>query len=151
MILFQLRCAKAHEFEGWFRDGRNYECQRKGGKIACPVCNSRKIEKAPMAPRIAKGAGVPVEKQAPVSAPAPAKPTETPQMMAVKMLRELRAKVEENCDYVGPAFAEEARRIHYGETEPRGIYGETSDQEAEALDEEGIEFAKIPWVPRHDG
>jgi hypothetical protein len=94
---------------------------------------------------------MPVEKPAPTPAAAPAKPAETPQTMAVKALRELRSKVEANCDYVGPAFAEEARRIHYGETEPRGIYGETSDEEAEALDEEGIEFAKIPWVPRHDG
>jgi hypothetical protein len=150
MILFQLRCARDHEFEGWFRDGRNYESQRKAGKIVCPVCNSRKVEKAPMAPRIAKGARMPVEKPAPTAAPT-AKPAETPQTMAVKALRELRSKVEANCDYVGPAFAEEARRIHYGETEPRGIYGETSDEEAEALDEEGIEFAKIPWVPRHDG
>ena len=148
MILFQLRCAKDHEFEAWFRDGRNYETQRKGGKIVCPACNSRKIEKSPMAPRIAQGARRPVEKQPPANLPA--KPTETPQTMAVKALRELRAKVEENCDYVGPAFAEEARRIHYGETEARGIYGETSDEEAEALDEEGVEFAKIPWIPRHD-
>lgn len=140
MILFELKCASDHRFEGWFRDGRNYEAQRKGGKLACPVCNSRKVEKAPMAPRIAKGASA-----------KPAKPAEVRQTKAVKALRELRAKVEADCDYVGPGFAEEARRIHYGETEPHGIYGETSDAEAEALDEEGIEFAKIPWLPRHDG
>jgi len=140
MILFELKCAQDHRFEGWFRDGRNYDSQRKGGKIVCPVCNSRKVEKAPMAPRIAKGAPAKT-----------AKPADAPQTMAVKALRELRAKVEADCDYVGPTFAEEARRIHYGETEPRGIYGETTDEEAEALDEEGIEFAKIPWLPRHDG
>ncbi len=145
MILFELKCAQDHRFEGWFRDGRNYEAQRKGGKLACPVCNSRKIEKAPMAPRIAKGA--PAKPAKPAEAPAAV----APQTMAVKALRELRAKVEADCDYVGPTFAEEARRIHYGETEPRGIYGETTDEEAEALDEEGIEFAKIPWLPRHDG
>jgi len=150
MILFQLRCTKEHEFEAWFRDGRNYESQRKAGKILCPVCSSRKVEKAPMAPRIAKGASRPAA-AVPASPALAAKPADTPQMMAVKALRELRAKVEENCDYVGPAFAEEARRIHYGETEARGIYGETSDEEAAALDDEGIEFAKIPWVPRHDG
>lgn len=143
MILFELKCASDHRFEGWFRDGRNYETQRKGGKIACPICNSRKIEKAPMAPRIAKGAFA--------KAGTPTKPAEAPQTMAVKALRELRAKVEADCDYVGPEFAEEARRIHYGETEARGIYGETTDEEAEALDEEGIDFARIPWLPRHDG
>ena len=146
MILFELKCAQDHRFEGWFRDGRNFETQRKGGKIACPICASRKVEKAPMAPRIAKGAAA---KPAPASPPPPA--AEAPQAMAVKALRELRAKVEADCDYVGPTFAEEARRIHYGETEPRGIYGETTDEEAEALDEEGIEFARIPWLPRHDG
>jgi len=66
------------------------------------------------------------------------------------MLRTLRRKVEETCDDVGADFAEEARRIHYGEVEPRGIYGETSPEDAEALSEEGIEFAKIPWLPRED-
>jgi hypothetical protein len=67
-----------------------------------------------------------------------------------KELGELRAKVEANCDYVGEKFAEEARKIHYGETDPRGIYGETSKDEADALAEEGVEFARIPWLPRHD-
>jgi hypothetical protein len=148
MILFELKCARDHRFEGWFRDSRNFETQRKGGKIACPICTSRKIEKAPMAPRIAKGAP---SKPAAAPALAPAPPADARQTMAVKALRELRAKVEADCDYVGPTFAEEARRIHYGETDPRGIYGETTDEEAEALDEEGIAFARIPWLPRHDG
>jgi hypothetical protein len=71
-------------------------------------------------------------------------------MKAVQMLREMRKQIEANCDYVGPGFAEEARKIHYGETEARGIYGETSPEEAAALDEEGIEFARVPWVPRQD-
>ncbi len=65
-------------------------------------------------------------------------------------LRELRQKVEENCDYVGGEFAEEARKIHYGEQDPRNIYGETSDQQAEELHEEGVTFNRIPWAPRHD-
>ena len=69
-----------------------------------------------------------------------------PQMR--EMLQELRKQVESNCDYVGDQFAEEARKIHYGETEERGIYGEASDAEAEALQEEGIEVGRIPWLPR---
>ena len=68
----------------------------------------------------------------------------------MRELRELRRKVEENCDYVGPRFAEEARRIHYGETDSHAIYGETTPQEAQALSEEGIEFGRIPWAPRLD-
>lgn len=66
------------------------------------------------------------------------------------MLRQLRQQVESNCDYVGPRFAEEARKIHYREADPRGIYGEATKEESEALKEEGIEFGTVPWVPRHD-
>jgi hypothetical protein len=65
-----------------------------------------------------------------------------------QVLAELRKQVEANCDYVGDNFAEEARKIHYGETEKRGIYGESTDAEAEALKEEGIEFGRVPWLPR---
>jgi hypothetical protein len=67
------------------------------------------------------------------------------------MLQKIRAEVERNCDYVGPDFADEARRIHRGEIEPRGIYGEASEEQAESLIDEGIEVARIPWVPRADG
>ena len=65
-------------------------------------------------------------------------------------LRELRRKVEENCDYVGGEFAEEARKIHYGEQDPRNIYGETSDEQAKELHDEGVTFNRIPWAPRQD-
>jgi hypothetical protein len=160
MILFELRCDKDHHFEGWFRDGKGYEAQTKAGKLVCPVCGSRRIEKAMMAPRIGKGAraaagkaettNLPVPAPAPVPASAPVPAAMPSEMKAVQMLRELRKQIEANCDYVGPQFAEEARKIHYGETEARGIYGETSAEEAEALDEEGIEFARVPWVPRQD-
>ena len=66
------------------------------------------------------------------------------------LLARMRAEVEKNCDYVGQDFAEEARKIHNGEAEARGIYGETTDSEAEALKEDGIEFARLPWVPPSD-
>jgi hypothetical protein len=71
-------------------------------------------------------------------------------MNAKAALLELRKKIETDCDYVGPDFAEEARRIHYGETEERGIYGEASDEQAQGLHDEGIAVAKVPWLPRHD-
>jgi hypothetical protein len=142
MILFNLRCAKDHEFEGWFRNGDAYDEQASAKKISCPVCGSRKVEKAPMAPRIGKGA----EPDAPRQQQAEAE--KAGQMM--KALRELRAKVEAESDYVGDRFAEEARRIHYGEVEMRSIYGESTDEESEALREEGVPFARIPWVPRQD-
>ena len=135
MILFTLRCAAEHEFEGWFRDGATYEKQARRGHISCPECGSTKIEKAPMAPRVKK------------SAEAPAAPT--PAQMRAALLA-IRQQVEKNCDYVGPRFAEEARKIHYGEVEKKSIYGESTDQEAKELAEEGIEFGRIPWVPTTD-
>lgn len=154
MILFELRCQKDHHFEGWFRDGKGFETQTKAGKLVCPVCGNRRIEKAMMAPRIGKAARSKSEKldtaNLPVPSPAPVPPAQQAEMKAVQMLREMRKQIEANCDYVGPGFAEEARKIHYGEAEARGIYGETSAEEAEALDEEGIEFARVPWVPRQD-
>jgi hypothetical protein len=70
--------------------------------------------------------------------------------MVGNALRELRAKIEADFDYVGDRFAEEARKIHYGETDARGIYGETSDEDARELSDEGIEFTRVPWLPRHD-
>ena len=137
MILFDLRCAEGHVFEAWFRDSASYDGQAKAGAVSCPACGSRKVEKAPMAPRIGKGSEV-------------ARQVATELADMKRQLQELRAKVESNCDYVGPKFAEEARRIHHGEVAHRDIYGEATDDEAKELAEEGIEFARIPWLPRHD-
>lgn len=137
MILFTLRCAKDHEFEAWFRDGDGFEAQHADGEIACPLCGDTTVEKAVMAPRVARSRDV--------SPPAVA----MAQMR--KVLTEMRRQIETNCDYVGPRFAEEARRIHYGETDPHGIYGEATDTESRELTDEGIKFGQIPWVPRTDG
>ncbi|MCC7273056.1 MAG: DUF1178 family protein [Alphaproteobacteria bacterium] len=147
MILFNLRCASGHEFEGWFRNGDTFERQAKAKSVACPVCGVAEVEKALMAPRIGKGTREPA-----VDPKVPAKidPEQAKVAEMLKVLREARRLVEENLDYVGPNFAEEARKIHYGETEKHGIYGESTQEEAEALREEGIEFGRIPWVPRAD-
>jgi hypothetical protein len=126
-------------FEGWFRDAATFDRQAAAGKVACAECGDSQVAKAPMAPRLAKRSN---------TAPAEAKPGLPAE--AVKMLGELRAKVESECDYVGERFSEEARRMHYGEAEKRGIYGEASDQQAKDLVDEGIEVKKIPWVPRGD-
>src|SRR5512138_3386973 len=153
MIVFDLKCRKEHVFEAWFPDSASFAEQAAAGKVLCPVCGSRKVAKALMAPNVATS-----KKPAPVPRPAEAGRRES---VAVaegapggvgagelrRLLRELRSHVEQNCDYVGERFAEEARKIHYGETDPRGIYGETSDAEAEALADEGIEVARVPWLP----
>ena len=135
MILFTLRCAGGHEFEGWFRDGDTFDAQQKAGEIACPECGGCQVEKALMAPNIGRS-----HKKAPPFSPA--------QMRAA--LQELRRQVETNCDYVGERFAEEARKIHYGEVDPHGIYGEATAEESQELSEEGISFGRIPWVPSTD-
>ncbi len=160
MIVFDLKCDKGHVFEAWFRDSASFEQQQAGEEIACALCGSHLIVKAPMAPRLSMGRGRPGPSEA------EAKPTDgepaAPQMqppvgpeaeMAARLMRELvelRRKVESNCDYVGARFPEEARAIHYGEQEPRGIYGEASEREARELSEEGITVAQVPWVPLPD-
>jgi hypothetical protein len=161
MILFDLKCGKGHVFEAWFRDGATADKQLSGRKVSCPDCGSAKVAKAPMAPRIGKGRssaagdGAEAKSEPPQDTAAPAGAVMTKEMASKaaqlrKELTELRAKVEANCDYVGGRFAEEARKIHYGETEARGIYGETSDHEARELVDEGIEFSRIPWLPQRD-
>lgn len=132
MILFTLRCSSDHEFDAWFRDGATFEGQQQAGEVACPHCGDTQVDKAIMAPNIGRSR----EGKGPPISPA--------QMKAV--LLALRQQVEQNCDYVGERFAEEARRIHYGEVDPHGIYGEATPEESETLQEEGIEFGQIPWV-----
>jgi hypothetical protein len=155
MILFDLRCAKGHVFEAWFRDGGTAERQLAARKVACPDCGSAKVAKAPMAPRIGKGARA-ADRAPSEKIPADRSPGAPPQgamagpSAVMAQLRELRAKVEANLDYVGERFAEEARRIHYGESDPRGIYGEASADDAKDLADEGIEVSRIPWLPPTD-
>ena len=131
MIRFALRCAVGHEFEGWFRSGDGFESQQQAGEIACPHCGDIGVEKALMAPNIGRSR----EARAPVS----------PAQLRSALI-ELRRQVETNCDYVGERFAEEARRIHYGEADPHGIYGEATVEESRELSDEGIQVGRIPWV-----
>lgn len=150
MILYALNCSKDHAFEAWFPNSAAFDKQAKKGIVSCPICGDIKVRKAIMAPRIAKGAGkkAPAAPQAPAPPPSPQPGNHVMAPQMREMLHELRKQVEANCDYVGTDFAEEARKIHYGETEERGIYGEASDADAEALQEEGIEVGRIPWLPR---
>lgn len=176
MIHYQLRCAGGHEFDGWFRDSAAFDAQAKAGFVECPTCGGTEVAKRLMAPAIPKkGARRPAAAPAAeagaagaeVAAPVPAgQPAAGGGMVSgpvpaqlVALLQRMRSEVERNCEYVGPKFAEAARRLHkqqqegveQGAATPRGIYGEATDAEAEALRDEGIEVARIPWVPRADG
>lgn len=146
MILFELKCTSDHRFEVWFRDGAAYEAQAAARTIACPHCGDTHVGKAPMAPRIAKRRKDPAE--AAKAAVKTDEKTMALQAEALQRLGELRRAVEDNCDYVGDRFAEEARRIHYGETDPRGIYGEASAGDVAELKDEGVTIHRIPWLPR---
>ena len=141
MILFQLTCANDHRFEAWFRDSAAFDRQCAAGDIVCPFCADTRVSKAPMAPHVAKSAvkAVGAEDRAQKA---------TKELMEV--MDNLRRRVEANCDYVGGDFPEEARRIHYGEADPRGIYGEASESESSAVKEEGIEVHRLPWLNRRN-
>ncbi|MEI9930501.1 MAG: DUF1178 family protein [Rhizomicrobium sp.] len=131
MIVYNLRCKNSHEFEGWFKDSAVFDAQAASGKLVCPICNSKKVEKAIMAPSVS-GA-----KKSNVSAS-----DEIRNMR--QFMTGLRKHVLENAENVGRNFAEEARKIHYGEIEERPIYGDATVKEAVELVEEGIDVAPLP-------
>jgi hypothetical protein len=162
MIRYTLVCNKRHEFESWFANSAAYDKQAKRGLVTCPLCGSAKVEKALMAPRLARVDTPSPRKPAPAQ-PLPASPTEaapaaTPTPTPVAMispqeqefrqkLRELRDHLVKNAENVGPRFPEEARKMHYGEAEHRSIYGIASPEDAKELHEEGIEFSPLPVLP----
>jgi hypothetical protein len=176
MIHYQLQCDRVHAFDGWFKDSVAFDRQAETGLIACPICGSVRVTRALMAPALGRGTrhrrdhpAEPDPGEPNPTRPAPAQPVGAPGTPAVPaipppvavteagmpdrlraMLQRLRSEIEKNCDYVGTGFADEARRIHHGESEARGIYGETTPAEAEALADEGIEFGVVPWLPRSD-
>ena len=137
MIRFALVCSQAHEFEGWFRDNADFDKQQKHNMVSCPVCETQSVGKALMAPAVSTGR-------------AQEKITLAMGDEQRRMMSEMRAmtqKMKANADYVGDRFANEARKIHDGDIEPRGIYGEATNEEARALIEDGIDFMPLPSFP----
>jgi hypothetical protein len=167
MIRYTLACDEGHAFESWFANSATFDRQVKRGLISCPVCNSTKVEKAIMAPRVAgtkrRGDAAVSMPEGPASsqpsasnAPSEAPQTNVPAPVAMMSpqerefrtkLKQLREHLTKNADYVGQKFPEEARKMHYGEIEHRSIYGEASPQDAKDLHEEGIEFHPLPVLP----
>ena len=153
MILYTLACDQQHSFESWFQNSAAYDKQKKRGLVTCPFCGSAKVDKAIMAPRLARSdAPDSAETPAPTeAAPAPAKASVammSPQEREFRQkLKELRDHVTKNADYVGQKFPEQARKMHYGEIEHRSIYGEASPKDAKELHDEGIAFHPLPVLP----
>ena len=155
MIRYALICDRKHEFEAWFNNSADYDKQAKRGLVACPLCESTKVDKAIMAPAIS---GARKRKPAPAVTPevTPAAPESSNAPVAIlspqetefrAKLKELREHLTKNADNVGKKFPDEARKMHYGDIEHRSIYGEATTDDARKLLDEGIEFHPLPVLP----
>ena len=175
MIKYQLICDLSHEFEGWFQTSDAFDIQNKSGLITCPVCGSATVRRALMTPNLASpkrrrrrsgdnisniNAAITGEDGASSSSQSSqtnslgsrdvvsgASPTVTEDGKAMAQLRQLQRKIKAQYRDVGTEFAAEARKIHYGESAPENIYGQSSDEEREALADEGIDVVAMPWLP----
>ena len=155
MIKYQLICDEEHEFEGWFGNSSAFEAQQQSGLLSCPVCGCGAVRRALMAPNLASpktrrsdpALVQPAEQASPSAAALPPDAARRMHELMAKM-RALQTKIKDECRDVGSDFAEEARKIHYGEVEPEGIYGHATTEEREALDEEGIDVLDMPWLPK---
>ena len=142
MILFDLQCDKDQKFECWFASSANYQEQLNNKMIVCPYCNSTKIQKSLMAPNInTKSTSKNSKKN---------NKKKLAQNNLENQIKKFRKYIEKNTDNVGKNFAEEARKIYYGETKSRPIRGESTEKEAQELIEEGISFSRLPWQRKED-
>lgn len=129
MIRYELRCANGDEFEAWFGSIADYDRQAEAGLVECPMCGSKHVEKAPMAPAVRTSRSKEAQRE---------------RAVAMAMAAKVRDHIKENFDYVGDKFADEARKMHAGEADERAIWGEATPEEARALAEEGIPAAPLP-------
>ncbi len=136
MIQYALICEEGHRFESWFKSASAFETLEKAGHLSCGVCGGSNVKKAVMAPRVASHR---TEQEA--------APLSKPKSDAEAALAALRKHVEDNADYVGGRFAEEARSMYLGAMPERAIYGEANGAEAKALIEDGVPVAPLPFVP----
>ncbi|PTM41101.1 DUF1178 family protein [Bosea sp. 124] len=158
MIRYALVCDSAHEFESWFAGSASFEDQLRRGLVTCPLCDSKRVDRAIMAPNVARtdrGArAIEVEQEAsPAAVPAapasaaPAALMGEPEIALRQMLTALHKHVAETAEHVGPRFADEALKIHHGESDSRPIYGEATSEDARMLHEEGVAFMPLPRLP----
>ena len=129
MIRYDLRCQNGDEFEAWFGSIADFDAQAEKGQLLCPHCGTTHVEKAPMAPAVVTGRK---------------KDARNVRAVAMAMAAKVREHIKENFDYVGDKFADEARKMHAGESEERSIWGEATPEEARELADEGIDAAPLP-------
>lgn len=148
MIHYQLRCDDGHEFEGWFRDSASFDSQAAGGLLSCPRCGTTQVGRGLMAPAVRTRRAAPQPEPMPAAVAAgraPQPPAGLPDEVRA-VLQRLRSEVERQCDDLGDRFADEAIRMSRGEIAARGIYGNATDEDREALADEGIEIMQLPWL-----
>lgn len=141
MIKFTLACDQDHSFEAWFRDSSDFDTQQKRRLLECPLCGSAKVGKSLMAPSVSTG-----RKKDDIAVAN----NQAMQAQMIEAMRKMSKQIKENADNVGDKFAEEARKIHYGEADQRGIYGKASADDVEALADEGIDFMALPDLPEDE-
>jgi hypothetical protein len=146
MIVFDLSCHEGHRFEGWFSSSTDYVDQQERGLLACPSCGSAEVSKAPMAPAVpAKGN----TRQEVLPPEPPRQVANTPMppevQKALAALAKAQAAALKNSTWVGDRFAEETRKMHYGERDEAPIHGQASLAEAKALIDEGVPVAPLPF------
>ena len=156
MIVFDIQCSNGHVFEGWFADSASFDAQVESGDVACPMCGDTRVAKALMAPNVSvarrtarEDGAAPEEDKKPRTVALAKQKEQAGKAMA--MMRAVKEHVEQNFEYVGPKFAQEARKIHYGDAEKRSIYGAANQAEAQELRDEGIDFGELPVLPELDG
>ncbi len=137
MISYTLICDNDHRFDAWFKNADAFDEQRAPGIVSCPACASTVVRKAPMAPAVSRTD----TERVPLTAGSPGHARLREAIIA------LRRKVISEADYVGDRFAEEARRIHFEEADPRAIYGEATRDEVAGLIEDGVDFLPLPRMP----
>ncbi|MCG5236054.1 DUF1178 family protein [Xanthobacter oligotrophicus] len=161
MIRYTLNCAAGHQFESWFPSSASFDAQQARGLVTCPTCRSPEVQKAVMAPSVARtdrapapavedapsAAGAPVAAPAPAPAEAPVPVMSHPDGELRALIRELREQIVKTSDYVGDEFADLARKMHDGEIEHRSIYGEATVEEVKALREDDVEVLPLPVLP----
>jgi hypothetical protein len=142
MIKYCLSCSGGHEFESWFRAIGDYDTQWESGLIVCPICGSKEITKQPMAPAVLTG-----RDSARLPQPSAGSESDSAEAAVLGTLRALKKSVIENSEDVGSRFADEARKIHFGEAEERRIRGNSTPEEAKEMLEEGVPFGILPLLP----
>lgn len=151
MIKYHLGCASGHAFDAWFRSISDFEKQAANGHLTCGVCGSEKVDRLPMAPAVVSSKRATSRKKKPTPSPTPSNEVMAPipQEMADAMakIRLMKAELLKNSNDVGKSFADEARKIHFGDAEPRTIHGQATDAEAKGLADDGIDFAVLPTLP----